>query len=508
MNFAQFLETSSRRYPEKTALIVGPRRLSYQQLNERTRRLASVLSAMGFGSGDRIALAACNCLEYPEIVFACAWLGSTAVLLNWRLNTADLLRLIQRNQAKAIILGLNNPDKEHELSEALRGSLPVFHLRPGAGSRPYDDLLAEEAAPLPPACLPEDHVLMHLHTSGTTGVPKPVLYTHGNFSKEVLTYLYQLEVTAETVYQQMTQMFHSACIGMFGCLAIGATVIALDHFDMEEYLAAIQRERTTRLALTPSILRQIVTDARLREYDLSSLQEIAYSMAPMPPKLIQMAMEALPCKYYTTYGMTEMGPIVTAMRVQEHDQGRMFSVGTPIIGCDVRIAAPDGTPCAAGESGEIVVRGFGMAKGYLDMPEETAAAMQNGWFYTSDVGYLDAEGYLYLQGRKSNMIITGGENVYPAEVENAIHALFEEVREVAVYGVPDDTWGESVIASVVLNPGASLTEAEIRHRCRERLAGYQVPKRVLIESQLPRNQVGKVLIKSLVDCYFQCCPKR
>lgn len=171
MNFAQFLETSSRRYPEKTALIVGPHRLSYMQLNERTHRVASALAAMGFGRGDRIVLAACNCLEYPEIVFACARLGSAAVLLNWRLKTADLLHLIQRNQVKAVILGLNDPDKERALADALRGRLPVFHLRPGAGGRPYDALLAEEAAPLPPVCLPEDHVLMHLHTSGTTGVP-------------------------------------------------------------------------------------------------------------------------------------------------------------------------------------------------------------------------------------------------------------------------------------------------------------------------------------------------
>lgn len=504
MNFVQFLETSALRYPDKTALVMKDRRLTYRQLQDRVLRLSAGLASMGYGAGDRIALAACNCLEYPEIVFACAHLGAATVLLNWRLPPKDLRKLLEHNEARAVIVKLADWDRGRTLEEMLGGRIPVFCLEPNAGGRSYEELLQGAPSTAPAASLPEDQPLMHLHTSGTTGFPKPVLYTHGSFSKQILAYLYHMEMTADAVCQQMTQMFHSACVAMFGGLAAGATIVALDRFQMEEYLSTIQRERSTRLALIPSILRQIVTYPRLGDYDLSSVKEIAYSTAPMPPKLIHMAMKVLPCKYYTTYGMTEMGPIVTAMGAAEHQREELLnSVGRPIIGCDVKIVAKDGSLCPTGTVGEIAVRGFGMMKGYLGMEQETRNVIRDGWFYTSDLGYLDAGGYLYLRGRKNHMIITGGENVYPSEVQNALQAVCSEISESVVYGVPDDRWGEAVIASVVLAPGADIGEAELRERCRSRLAGYQVPKRIFIESSLPRNQVGKVLIGALVEQYKQ-----
>lgn len=504
MNFVQFLETSALRYPDKTAMVMKERRLTYRELEDRVRRLSGALSAMGYRPGDRIALAACNCLEYPEIVFACARLGVAAVLLNWRLPSRELVRLLEHNRAQGVILKLADPERERGLCDELGGRIPVFHLDGTSGGRSYEELLAGEPSSGPAACLTEDHILMHLHTSGTTGSPKPVLYSHGSFSKQVLAYLYHMEMTASAVCQQMTQMFHSACVAMFGCLAAGATVIALDRFHMEEYLSTIERERSTRLALIPSILRQIVAYPRLSDYDLSCVKEVAYSTAPMPPKLIQAAMKVLPCRYYTTYGMTEMGPIVTAMGAAEHRREELLSyVGKPIIGCDVKIVAKDGSICPPGTTGEIAVRGFGMMRGYLDMERETRAAIRDGWFYTGDLGCLSEDGYLRLRGRRNHMIITGGENVYPCEVQNALQAVCDEISEIAVYGVPDDRWGEAVVASVVLSPGADVDEEELRRRCRSRLAGYQIPKRIFIESDLPRNQVGKVLIKVLVDRYAQ-----
>lgn len=503
MNFAQFLEVSALKYPDKTALVVGKRRLTYGEMDRRARHLAGALHGMGYRAGDRVAIAACNCLEYPEIVYACARLGLVSVMLNWRLTTTELVRLIERNDPKLLFLALGHPAREQELTAALDGRLPVYRLGASEGKGTYRALLEEHPCP-PLLRVPEDHILMHIHTSGTTGLPKPVLYTHGSFSKQVLTYLYHTGVDAKTIYQQITQMFHAACVAMFGCLAIGATVIALDHFDINEYLATIQREHTTRLGLIPSILRQIVSCPELDRYDVSSVRDIAYSTAPMPPSLIQQAMKVLPCRYHTSYGMTEMGPIVTAMGPEEHQQERLLSsVGRPIVGCDVRILSPEGRECMPHESGEIYTRGFGMMKGYLDMKSETEWVLQDGWFRTGDIGCLDEDGYLYLKGRKDNMIITGGENVYPTEIQNIIQATCGEVSEAVVYGVPDDRWGEAVVASIILAPGQTITEEEVRARCRKHLAGYCIPKKFFIETSLPRNQVGKVQIKELIKRHSQ-----
>ncbi len=499
MNFMQFLETSFVRHPDKTAIIVGERRLTYAAMCERVYRLSDTLSNMGIVRGDRIAIAACNCLEYPEIVFACAHLGVIAVMMNWRMPVETLQKLFVLNEVRAAILCLKDPEKEAAL-EAACSPMPVFRINAASGGRSYEELLQGNPRPQQSVSVQQDEILMHIHTSGTTGLPKPVMYSHGGFMGEVLVYINQLEISVDTVYQQMTQMFHSACIGMFSCLAKGATVIALDHFDPGMYLDTIRKERPTRLALIPSILQQILNYPQLDEYDLCSVREIAYSAAPMPPRLIESAMRVIDCKYYTTYGMTEMGPIVTALGPAEHQRKHLLkSVGRPIPGCEVQIVSEDGRLCAPGETGEICARGYSLMKGYFHMPEETAKAIREGWLHTGDLGYLDEEGYLYLQGRKGNMIITGGENVYPIEVQNALTACSEDVTEAVAYGVQDEKWGEAVIASVILRPGSKLTEKALRELCRKYLADYQVPKRILIEESLPRNQVGKVLIRTLIE---------
>ena len=258
--------------------------------------------------------------------------------------------------------------------------------------------------------------------------------------------------------------------------------------------ASIEKHHVTRLSAIPTVLTALLNQPDFDRYDLSSIHTISYSTCPMPPELIKRALKHFNCGFQQSYGMTEMGSIVTMLTEEEHIKDNMRylnSVGRPIEDHKVKIIADDGSECAPGETGEIVVTGPGMMKDYYKMPDETKEVMVDGWYHTRDMGYLDENGYLYISGRKSDMIISGGENIFPLEVENVLR-MREDIAEVCVLGVPDDYWGESVQAVVVLRPGSKLTPEEIRTFCRGKIAGYKIPKKVYIWEELPKNTTGKV----------------
>jgi long-chain acyl-CoA synthetase len=302
-------------------------------------------------------------------------------------------------------------------------------------------------------------------------------------------------------------MFHVA--GSNSNLAltwVGGRHVFMPSFDPARWLATVERERVTHGVLVPTMVSAVVNDPSLPQRDLASLEQVAYAGAPMPQELLRRAMEQLPCDWVQLYGMTEAAPIVTHLSREAHRRGaaggepharRLRSAGQPVVGVEAEVRRGDGTVAAVGETGEVFVRGPNIMKGYWKRPEETAAALDgDGWYRTGDAAYADADGYLYIVDRVKDMIITGGENVYSTEVENAIHQ-HPAVLECAVIGIPDDHWGERVHAAIVVKPGAEADAKSIVEHCRALIAGYKLPRSIDFHDQLPKSGAGKVLKRDL-----------
>lgn len=493
--FPEIFEYGLEHYPDRTAIIMGAERRTYQELWDRACRIAGYIRSMGLGSGDPIAIISRNHVDYVETVLGCVLAGAIVVKLNWRFAAPELHQLLMFNQVKFIFFRSGDPEVRKEMAE-LTGSLC-----PSADMERMEQLL-EGTDPLKtPVKRGDEDVLMHLHTSGTTGIPKTVRYTSGEYLRELNLCVPALRFHEGMVFQLMSQLFHSACIGTYACLSVGGTVVLFSKFDAEEYLASIERNRVTRLSAIPTVLTAILNSPNLKRYDLSSVETVSYSTCPMPPGLIRRALETLNCGFQQSYGMTEMGSIVTILTEEDHLKDHMRylnSVGKPIEGHQVKVVDEQGESCKAGQVGEIVVSGPGMMKDYYRMPEETGRAIQDGWYHTRDIGYLDEMGYLYVCGRKNDMIISGGENIFPQEIENVLNTS-PDIEEVSILGVPDEYWGEAVHACVVLKQGINMTGEQVRDYCRGRIAGYKIPKQIHFFSSLPKTATGKVKKAALAE---------
>ena len=418
------------------------------------------------------------------------------VKINWRLTPAEQARMLARNRVSVAFLKAEKPEWGAELERLRADSVRLIRLEPVAGRSALCALVSGE--PDTPLDVPvsRDDVACRLHTSGTTGEPKCVVYTHGGMLREIVSMLQVYPYPDGQRYQFIAQLFHSAAIGAHLSLATGGTMVLKDHFALEDYMHTLVSERIESISVVPTVLKWILDETDNGDYDLSHLKTVNYSTCPIPKALLQRAIEKLHCSFYQSYGMTEMGSTVTALLPEDHlrDGGKyLSSVGRPIPGAAVRIVAPDGSECPAGTAGEIYVRGPGRMLEYLDAPETTHAVLVDGWYRTKDMGMLDEQGYLFLSGRADDLIISGGENIYPGEVTNVIMQLCDDVAEVAVYGVPDETWGEHVKASVVLMPGSRLTAEALRQYCRAHMPTFRAPKEIEIVPELPKGATGKVL---------------
>jgi long-chain acyl-CoA synthetase len=488
--------------PETIAVTQGDRELTYAQLDERSNRLAQALLATGTATGSRIAYLDRSAPEMVELLFAASKIGAVAVPLNWRLAVPELQAVLEDAQAPLLIVGSEYEEVADEVVAGLSSPPNVVRV---AGD--YESWLAAHAPLDPGGRGASGDVVLQLYTSGTTGVPKGVLSTHRNLAACAETSPYW-QFDSETVSVTPLPMFHIGGIGwaFLGLWNGGRTILVRD-FDANVVLDLLEHERVTNAIFVPTMLQMLTSVPGAADRDYSALRSIAYGASPITTPVLKAALRTFRCSLYGVYGLTESTGGVVQLDPEDHDadgprEYLLRSAGRPLPWVGLRIADPaTGLELGTGEVGEVWLRAPNVTPGYFNRPQETAAVLTpDGWLRTGDGGYVDEDGYLFLTDRIKDMIISGGENVYPIEVEEAL-AHHPDVADVAVIGVPDARWVEAVKALVVRRPGSQPTADELIEFARERLAGYKLPRSVEFVEQLPRTPSGKVLKRELRERY-------
>ena len=514
MNLGTIITRSARYWPDHIAVADSQTRVSYAQLERRSNRLASGLVSLGVDVGEHVAILAANRVELVEAEVALYKAAMVKVPINARLSLDEVVRVLEDSCSVALIT-------DASFAQALatrRAELPLLRqlivLEGEGGDLGYAPLLergSEAALGLDPA----DDALAVLHyTSGSSGVLKAAMLSFGNRKA-----LVRKSIASPTrrsgpgdVMAHVGPITHASGMQIMPLLAVGACNLLLDRYDDRLLLETIQRERVTRLFLVPAMINRLVNYPGVERFDLASLKLVMYGAAPMAPALVKKAIELFGPILVQGYGAGETCSLVTVLTEQDHlvedgDYQRLASCGRCYFETDLRVVNEAFEDVAPGEVGEIVVKGPDVMQGYWRAPALTAEVMRDGYYLTGDLAKVDAQGYVFIVDRKKEMIISGGFNVYPSEVEQVIYG-FPEVFEVAVVGVPDAQWGEAVRAVVVLKPGAQLEAAELIERCGRALAGFKKPRGVDFVRELPKNPNGKVVRRLVRDTYWQHSERR
>jgi acyl-CoA synthetase (AMP-forming)/AMP-acid ligase II len=492
--------------PEATALSFLGRDTSFAALDAQSNRIANALLAEGLEPGDRIAILAKNSDDYLAVVLGAAKARVCAVALNWRLAPAEIAYILRHSEARLLfaesefVAALDEAVAE---SPSIRRTLTMDPPNPGSTAEAW----WMAAIPAPPAVRAQrDDDLVQMYTSGTTGLPKGVMLTHGGYIRAFAQTgdIDWLQYDENDSLLPPSPFFHVSGLNVaLKGLSIGCRTVLRPVFIPHEVAELIARERITRTLMVPAVIAQLLRAPATRALDLSCLRSITYGGSPMPPDVLREAQEVFGCDFIQGYGLTETSGQATFLSPADHDpaRGKLKSCGRPIPGVELRIVDAEGHELPPGGVGEILIRTPSMMKGYWRDPGATDATVVDGWLHSGDAGHLDDEGFLYIHDRVKDMIVSGGENIYPAEVESAL-SHHPAISDVAVIGVPSERWGEEVKAVVVLEPGASLTEQELIAFARTRIGGYKVPKSVDFIDVLPRNPSGKLLKKELREPYW------
>jgi len=500
--FNRLLLPAAERYADKVAFFDGAYEGSYAQHLDRVCRLSSALSdELGVSRGDRFAVMALNGHCFLELYHA-AFMGAGVVNpLNLRLAAKELAYILADSETKVCFV---DAPFAHLIS-AVRGEAGIERVvLIGDGDVDHDvkmeDLLSQADPRVPPEPDETDPVVL-MYTGGTTGLPKGVLLEHRAELLNMYHIAVGVDLSEDSVFVHQTPMFHAASMGgILGIPASGATSVFVPMFNPPEVLDAIERHRATITVVVPTMLGMLLDDPTFVPEKMATLTKLIYGASPMPTALLERTLAMFPhLDVYQGYGMTEGSSLSTLLDPDDHRSGGTLlrSAGRPVIGTVVSIQDPDGNERPLGESGEVCFRGGQFMREYWKQPDATSEAFRGGWYHTGDAGYVDAGGYVFLVDRVKDMIVSGGENVYSVEVENAI-ATHPAVAQVAVIGIPSDTWGEAVHAIVVPKDGMSVTGEEIITHARLTIAGYKVPKSVEIRDEpLPLSGAMKVLKREL-----------
>ena len=511
MNVTHGLRRALQINPEGLATVFGERRRNWREICERVSRLAAGICSLGVEAGDRIAILSLNSDRYLELYLATAWAGAVIVPLNIRWSPAENEDAMRDCRANVLFVDKAFAATGAALAKALPDLKQVYadDGEVPAGIEGYEALLAR-SGPMPDAMRDSADLAGIFYTGGTTGRSKGVMLSHGNLMADALNALGEGLFPGSAVYLHAAPMFHLANgAAMYSLLLSGGSNVIVQAFTPEGVMATVQNEGVTDVLLVPTMIQMLVDHPALGSYNLSSLKNIIYGASPISEAVLGRAMSALPNTRFTqAYGMTELSPIATLLHWNEHigegrAKGRHRAAGRATLGCEVRIVDADDKPLPNGSVGEIIVRGDNVMMGYWERPEETARAVVDGWMHTGDGGFMDADGFVYVVDRVKDMIISGGENVYSVEVENAV-TRHPAVAQCAVIGIPNERWGEQVHAVVVTRSGATVSAEELIEFCKTLIAGYKCPRSVEIsETALPLSGAGKVLKRELRKPFWE-----
>jgi len=507
----QSLNRAEMLNPNGVATIFRDRVRTWSECAMRIRRLASGLSALGIGKGDRIAILSLNNDRYYETMFAAPAIGAIIVPINTRLAPPEIDFILQDSGARMLMLDDAFAPMLDRLTE-LGGVSDVIYLGDDTappGMRAFEAVLGEHARLPEVAC--NDDVAGIFYTGGTTGRSKGVMLTHRNLVSNAIMVVTAFGYRHDSVYIHSGPMFHLAdSASTFAVTMVAATHVFIPRFDPVDLLSEIERSRVTNALLVPTMAAAVANHPDIGKYDTSSWRICVYGASPMPEAVVQRMRAVLPAvKLVHAYGMTEASPLVTCTDLNVELTGeRLKSCGRAALMVDVRVADADDNEVPRGTMGEVQVRAPNVMLGYWNQPEVTKTALRGGWYHSGDGGIMDDEGYLYIVDRLKDMIISGGENIYSAEVESAI-SLLDGVAEVAVIGIPDERWGETVHAVVVPRAGRTLTVEVVIAHCRTMIAGFKCPRSVEIrQSPLPVSGAGKVLKGPLREPFWAGREKR
>jgi acyl-CoA synthetase (AMP-forming)/AMP-acid ligase II len=516
MNTTDFLSIANAICPERDCIVFEGKRVTYAQVWERVNKLANALRKIGAEKGDRIGILQVNCNQYVEAYYASAMMGAIFVPLNFRAKSDELSYMIANAEAKILFVG----SRYSEMVDAMLPELPtVKHCisidRKEEKRLYYEDVVGSASSDESFIEIGDDDITMLMYTAGTTGRPKGVPLRHNAFVSYVLENVEPASPDIEEKNLLTVPLYHVAGIqAMLAAIYGGRTLVMMRQFEVKEWLEAIQKEKATRAMLVPTMLKRVIDDPEFNRYNLSSLKVVTYGAAPMPFEVINKAIKTMPwVKFINAFGQTETASTITSLGPEDHRiegteeekekklKRLTSSIGKPLPDVEVKIVDEEGKALPSLGVGEIWAKGPRIMTGYWRDEQKTSQVMtKDGWLRTGDMGWMDEEGYIYLAGRGDDMIIRGGENISPEEVENVLHS-HPKVEEAAVIGVPDPEWGQEPRAVVVLKKGKDATPEEIIEYCRSKLSGFKRPRSVVFLDSLPRNPMGKVLRKKLREDY-------
>ncbi len=517
MNTTDFLNIASAICPDRELMVFQDKRWTFEQTNERVNRLANALTGLGIEKGDRVGILLVNCYQYVEAYFALAKIGAILVPLNFRAKADELSYMLANAETKLLFVGARYLDMVDKMLPDLPSVEQCVSVEEAKEGKLYfEDMISSASSEEVFTEIDDEDITILMYTAGTTGRPKGVPLKHSGFVSYILDSVEPANPEIEERNLLTVPLYHIA--GIQATLAAvygGRTLVLMSQFETKEWLETAQKEKANRAMLVPTMLKWIIDDPDFDTYDLSSLRVITYGAAAMPYEVIKKAIEVLPsARFINAFGQTETASTITFLGPDDHviegteeEKEKKLkrltsSIGKPLPDVEVKIVDEEGNALPLLEVGEIVAKGPRIMAGYWKDEEKTAKVMtSDGWLRTGDTGYIDDEGYIYLAGRADDLIIRGGENISPKEVEDVLYS-HPKIEDAALIGIPDPEWGQECRAIVVLKQGESATEEEIIEHCKS-LSGFKRPKSVVFIDELPLNQMGKVLKKKLREQYGQ-----